>query len=55
MLKTIRRILAIAGDQKKYIYLGVVFNFLKTLSMAMMLLAIYVVVNRLDSLTTGVI
>lgn len=55
MLKTIRRILAIAGDQKKYIYLGVVFNFLKTLSMAMMLLAIYVVVDHLDSLTTGVI
>ena len=55
MLKTIKRILAIAGDQKKYIYLGILFNFLKTLSMAMMLLAVFVVVDHLDSLSGGVI
>lgn len=55
MLKTINRILAIAGDQKKYIYLGILFNFLKTLSMAMMLLAVFVVVNHLDCLTADVI
>ena len=55
MLKTIKRILEIAGDQKKYIYLGILFNVLKTLSMAMMLLAVFVVVDHLDHLTTGVI
>lgn len=55
MLKTIRRILDIAGKEKKYIYLGILFNFLKTLSMAMMLLSVFVVVDHLDSLTTGVI
>lgn len=55
MLKTIRRILAIAGDQRKYIYLGILFNFLKTLSMAMMLMAVFVVVDHLDSLTSHVI
>lgn len=55
MLKTFRRILAIAGDQKKYIYLGVLFNFLKTFSMAMMLLAVFVVVEHLESLTPQII
>ena len=55
MLKTIKRILEIAGDQKKYIYLGILFNVLKTLSMAMMLLAVFVVVDHLNHLTTGVI
>lgn len=55
MLKTIKRILAIAGKEKKYIYLGILFNFLKALSVAMMLLAIYVVVDHLEALTTQVI
>ena len=39
MFHTIKRILDIAGDQKKYIYAGIVCNILKTFSMAMMLMA----------------
>ena len=55
MFKTIGRIMAIAGGQKKYIWMGIVFNFLKTLSMSLMLLAVYIVVEHLDALTAGVI
>ena len=55
MLHTIKRILNIAGNQKKYIYLGILFNFFKSLSMAMMLLAVYVVVDSLGNLTEEVI
>ena len=55
MFHTIKRILDIAGDQKKYIYAGIVCNILKTFSMAMMLMAVYVVISHLDSLTTEVI
>jgi len=55
MFHTIKRILDIAGDQKKYIYAGIVCNILKTFSMAMMLMAVYVVISRLDSLTAEVI
>ena len=51
MFHTIKRILDIAGDQKKYIYAGIVCNILKTFSMAMMLMAVYVVISHLDSLT----
>ena len=47
--------LDIAGDQKKYIYAGIVCNILKTFSMAMMLMAVYVVISHLDSLTAEVI
>ena len=55
MFHTLKRILDIAGDQKKYIYAGIVCNILKTFSMAMMLMAVYVVISHLDSLTTEVI
>ena len=55
MFHTIKRILDIAGDQKKYIYAGIACNILKTFSMAMMLMAVYVVISHLDSLTTEVI
>lgn len=55
MFHTIKRILDIAGDQKKYIYAGIVCNILKTFSMAMMLMAVYVVISHLDCLTTEVI
>lgn len=55
MFHTIKRILDIAGDQKKYIYAGIVCNILKTFSMAMMLMAVYVVISHLDSLTAEVI
>ena len=40
MFHTIKRILDIAGYQKKYIYAGIVCNILKTFSMAMMLMAV---------------
>lgn len=55
MFHTIKRILDIAGDQKKYIYAGIVCNILKTFSMAMVLMAVYVVISHLDSLTAEVI
>ncbi|MDO4355184.1 MAG: ABC transporter ATP-binding protein [Clostridia bacterium] len=55
MFKTIGRIMAIAGDQKKSIWAGIVFNFLKTLSMSLMLWAVFIVVERLDALTADVI
>lgn len=55
MLKMIRRILAIAGRSRPRIYLGIFFNFLKSVSMAFMLLAIFLVVNHLDHLTVEVI
>lgn len=49
MFHTIKRILDIAGDQKKYIYAGIVCNILKTFSMAMMLMAVYVVISHLTA------
>lgn len=55
MLKMIRRILNIAGNHKSRIILGILFNFLKTFSMAMMLLAIFIVFEHLNSLTPEVI
>lgn len=55
MLKMIRRILAIAGDSRPRIYLGILFNFLKTVSMSMMLMSVYIIVNNLESLTPEVI
>lgn len=51
MLKMIRRILAVSGKSRQRIYIGILFNFLKTASMAMMLLAVYLVVDNLDHLT----
>lgn len=55
MLHTIRRIFEIAGDQKRYILAGIICNILKTFSMAMMLMAVFVVVNHLEQLTPEVI
>jgi ATP-binding cassette subfamily B protein len=55
MLKMIRRILAIAGRNRPRIYLGILFNFLKSVSMAVMLLAVYIVAENLDALTPGLI
>ena len=55
MIKTIRRILAIAGKEKPRIYLGILCNFLKSMSMAVMLLAVFVVVENLEHLSRGVI
>ena len=55
MLRMIRRILAISGKYKTHIYLGILFNFLKMVSMSLMLLAVYIVVSHIDVLTPAVI
>lgn len=55
MLTMIKRILKISGKHKNKILWGIFLNFLKSVAMAMMLLAIYVVVENLDHLTGGVI
>lgn len=55
MLKMIGRILAIAGRSKSRILLGIVLNFLKSVSIAMTLLAVFVVFEHLDALTLDVI
>ena len=55
MLKMIHRILAIAGKSRPRIYLGILFNLLKTVSMSMMLFAVYIVVSNLEVLTSDVI
>lgn len=55
MLSMIKRILDISGSYKNKIILGIFLNFLKTVSMALMLFAIYVVVDNLENLTPHVI
>lgn len=55
MLKMIRRILNIAGRSRPRIYLGILFNLLKTVSMSLMLLAVYIVVDNLEGLTSQTI
>lgn len=55
MLSMIRRILKISGKHRNKIILGIFLNLLKTISMGLMLLAIFVVAENLNHLTTGVI
>lgn len=55
MLKMIHRILNIAGNHKNRIIIGIVFNFLKTVSVAIMLLAVFLVFNHLNQLTPQII
>ena len=55
MFKMIQRILAIAGRSKHRIILGIVLNFLKSVSVSMTLLAVFVVFEHLDALTFDVI
>lgn len=55
MLSMIRRILKISGKHKNKIILGIFLNLLKTVSMGMMLFAIFVVVEHLDDLTTDIL
>ncbi len=55
MLNMIRRILKISGRHQSKILLGIFLNFLKSVSMAMMLFAVYVVVDHLNALTPRVI
>jgi ATP-binding cassette subfamily B protein len=51
----IQRILAVAGRSKHRILLGIVLNFLKSVSVAMTLLAVFVIFENLDALTVDVI
>lgn len=55
MLSMIRRVLQISGRHKSKIILGILFNFLKTVSMGLMIFAIFIVVQNLDALTGKVI
>lgn len=55
MLNVINRIIKISGEYKPKILLGIFLNFLKSLSMAMMLFAVFVIVNHLDRLTPQII
>jgi len=55
MLRMIKRILDIAGSSKPRILLGILFNILKTFSMAMMLMAVFIVFENLDALTPSII
>lgn len=55
MLSMVRRVLNISDKYKNKIILGILLNFLKSLSMALMLPAIYIVVSHLDSMIPQVI
>lgn len=55
MLSMVRRVLNISDKYKNKIILGILLNFLKSLSMALMLPAIYIIVSHLDSMTSQVI
>ncbi|MDD3394489.1 MAG: hypothetical protein PHG19_07595 [Anaerotignum sp.] len=55
MLSMIKRILDISGRHKSKILLGIFLNFMKSISMAMMMCAIYVVVAHLNMLNAKVI
>lgn len=55
MLTMIRRILKISGKYKSKILLGIFFNILKTVSMAMIFFAIFIIFNNINSLNRGVI
>lgn len=50
MLRMIKRVLHISGKYKGQILWGMFFHLLMSVSMAMMMLAIYVVVNHLDNM-----
>lgn len=55
MLSMIKRILDISGRHKSNILLGIFLNFMKSVSMAMMMFAVYVVVDHLNALNAQVI
>lgn len=55
MLNMIKRILQIAGKHKFRILVGILLNFLKSVSMGMMLFAIYMIVEHLNTLTERII
>lgn len=55
MLSMIQRILKLSGRHRPKIILGIFLNFLKTVSMSMMIFAVFVVVQNLDRLTLQVV
>lgn len=55
MLRMIKRILNISGKYKGRILWGIFFHFLMSVSMAMMMLAIYVIVDNLSNMTPQII
>lgn len=55
MLRMIKRILNISGKYKGKILWGIFFHFLMSVSMAMMMLAIYVIVDHLSNMTPRII
>lgn len=55
MFSMIKRILAISGVHRSKIILGIFFNFLKSIAMSMMLMAIFIVISHLEHLTAAVI
>ncbi|MGC6173023.1 ABC transporter ATP-binding protein [Lacrimispora sp. 38-1] len=55
MLTMILRILKISGKNKPKILLGIFFNILKTFSMAMMIFAIFLILNNLNTLDSKMI
>lgn len=55
MLAMILRLLKISGRNKPQILLGIFFNILKTFSMALIIFAIYIILNHLDSLDGRII
>ncbi|MGL5437314.1 MAG: ABC transporter ATP-binding protein [Lachnospiraceae bacterium] len=55
MFRMIKRILDIAGSNRPSIILGIIFNILKTFSMATMLWAVFLIFEHLNELTPGII
>ncbi len=55
MFKMIRRILAIAGPRKYRICLGMAFNFLKSASVSMALMAVFILFQNLETLSPAII
>lgn len=55
MIRMIQRILDLSGKHRNRIIAGIFLNFLKTVSMGLMLLAVFVVVENLDRLSMDVI
>ena len=55
MIGMIKRIMEIAGEHKNKITLGIFLNFRKSVSMSLMIFAVFVIVNHLDHLTARII
>ena len=55
MIAMIKRILNRAGQHKSKILLGILYNFLKSVCMAMVVWAVFIVASDMDSLTLVVV